>query len=381
MRLSIVVLAGCLAARSAETQAVRGQVVGADAGAVAGAIVTLLDSAGTPLARALADDQGRFSIRMPAAGRYRFEVLRIGYAPTLDEEFRVDAGQVVSRTLRITGSPVALAGVRVSAPQRCLDGDTASPAFAVWEEARKALMASQLTRATRAYTMDVERFTNRQASDIHLPPTVRRVTQRSSSLRPFSTPPPEQLADEGYVERRTTGDLYHAPDEDVLLSPSFEETHCLKLLPDSGAPGRIRLGFSPAPDRHLADIRGVLTVDRETSELREVEFVYVNLRPVEQVGSPGGELVFRRLPEGSWIIEYWAIGVPFTESRVNRDEIRPVPGRGGVPQPSPRPATVMVSTGRITTGGGVSRVAFGDTTVWQADEPVGPRIRVPLPPE
>ena len=151
-------------------------------------------------------------------------------------------------------------------------------------------------------------------------------------------------------------------------------------LADSAASPVMRLDFAPVPARRLPDIRGVITLDRATAELRALEFQYVNLRVGEQAGSPGGELAFRRLPEGSWIIEYWAIGIPFLEQRVNRDEIRPVPGRGGLAQPAPRPPTVVTANGRVTTGGAVTRLLFGDTVVWAASEVVMPRMRMPLPP-
>ena len=36
---------------------------------------------------------------------------------------------------------------------------------------------------------------------------------------------------------------------------------------------------------------------------------------------------------------------------------------------------------RVTTGGGVTRIAFGDTIVWLAETPLMPRVRVPLPPD
>lgn len=380
MRLLVVVLAGLLPARMASAQAVSGRVVGGgDSSAVAGAIVTLIDSADTRLARALTDDMGRFVMRMPAPGRYRVEALRIGFVPTLDEPFRVGRGDIVSRTVRLTGRAVPLDTLRANVGEGCIGRDSAARGAAVWEEVRKALMASQLTRATRAYTMDVELFSNRQTSDVHVPPTVRRSARYSSSLRSFRTRPAERFAAAGYLERHPAGDVYFAPDEEVLLSPSFTQTHCLSLLPDSGSAGIVRLGFAPVPGRRLPDIRGVFSVDRATSELRGIEFAFVNLRPAEQAGSPGGELAFRRLPEGSWIIEYWAIGVPYAETRVAPDEPRPAPGRTARQLPPP-PASVLLSTGRITTGGGVARVLFGDTVVWRAGAPVQPRIRVPLPP-
>lgn len=361
-------------------QAVRGRVVGADSAVVPGAIVTLLDSAGVPLARALADDEGRFAMRTPAPGSYRFHVRRLGYMPFADSLVRVPAGAVLERTVVLSGAPVSLQAVRVTGDQQCLGPDSTAAAFLVWEEARTALTASQLTRATRAYQIDVELFTNRQGSDARERPTIDRRLQRLSFIRAFNTLPPDVLARDGYLARASSGDVYYAPDENALLSDAFAESHCMKLLPDSGSADRVRLGFTPLPGRRVPDIRGVLSIDRATSELRDLEYQYVNLRPHEMVGSPGGTIAWRRLPEGSWIVEYWAIGLPVHEVRVNRDEQRPVVGRN-VRQAPPRDPMRIEGKGRVTTGGGVARVAFGDTILWMGEVPIEPRIRVPLPPD
>ena len=380
MRLAALVLAGAMVAQGAAAQAVRARVVALNAEAVPGAIVTLVDSTDTPIARALSDDQGEVSMRLPAAGQYRFQVMRLGFRPTLVTPFRVAAGQVVERPIALTDVAIPLSPVHIVAERGCLtDVDSSSAAFFVWEEARKALIAAQLTRMTRAYSMDVGLFSSRQGSDAKEAPIISRDERHIENLRPFVTLPPERLAAEGYVLRGTKSDRYFAPDEDVLLSESFAATHCLRLLPDSGSADLIRLGFTPLPERRQADIKGVLLVDRSTSELRRIDFSYVNLRASEMLGSPNGELAFRRLPEGSWIIEYWALGIPFFEEHVQKELINNVPVRP-VRVPPPKPTVTSVRTGRVITGGGVTRVRFGDSVIWQAVETPKPHPRVPLPP-
>jgi hypothetical protein len=380
MRLAVLVLlAVTLTGADASAQAVRGRVVTTDSVAVPGAIITVLDSAGTPLARALADDGGRFAMRLPAAGRYGFQVLRLGYAPTRIRSVQVGSGQEADRTLVLTGAPIPLRAVHVTAEQACLGADSASAAFAVWEEARKALLASQLTRMTRAYTMDVEMFVSRQSADRMLPPTTRRSEMLATQLRALTPVPPEQLMRNGYLEHSAQGDRYFAPDEDVLLSESFASTHCMRLLPTDSAEGVLRLGFVPLPSRAVPDIRGVITVDRATSELQRLDFAYTGLRVTEQLGDPGGEIVFRRLPEGSWIIEYWALVLPFVEQYVRQQAIPATVNRNGQSSPG-RPAVIAEGLGRMTSGGGVTRIRFGDTVVWAATEPPKPHPPVVLPP-
>ena len=365
MRVSVALLMlSLLPAVQAGAQAVRGVVITPDSALVPGVIVTLLDSAGTPVARALADDGGAFALRAPAPGRYRIEAKRLAFRPTLDRPIVLEAGKILVHNVMLVGAPVQLSAVRVTAEQRCESpADSASAAFVAWEEARKALRSSQLTRLTRAYRVDVTTFVRQQG------PTQQRfrVTDSASAtglpIRPFTSRPAEELTAHGYVTRDARGEVYHAPDEDVLLSESFATTHCLRMLPDSGNANDLRLGFSPVPGRRLPDISGVLTLDRATSELKRLDFSFVNLRPLHVVATPGGEIVFRRLPEYSWLIEQWAIWLPVPEQReAVVAVVTPTPIVRG--QSTIRPPTGEVQYGLKTTGGYVTRVAFGEETVW-----------------
>ena len=89
----------------------------------------------------------------------------------------------------------------------------------------------------------------------------------------------------------------------------------------------------------------------------------MNLRPLHVVATPGGEIVFRRLPEYSWLIEQWAIWLPVPEQReAVVAVVMPTPIVRG--QSTIRPPTGEVQYGLKTTGGYVTRVAFGEETVW-----------------
>ena len=166
------------------------------------------------------------------------------------------------------------------------------------------------------------------------------------------------------MTRGAKTDVFHAPDEDVLLSDAFAATHCLRILPDSAGVNAVRLGFSPVPDRKQTEITGVLTIDRATSELRRLDFSFVNLPSMDVVGAPGGQIVFRHLPEGSWLIEQWEIWLPVAEERTEMPIELPTPNtRLPVRRP---PANVTTRFGMKTTGGRVTRVLFGDETVWMS---------------
>lgn len=378
MRLSTIALAGVLWAPAAGGQGMHGRVVGHDSAAVAGAVVTLLDARGTPLARALADEAGRFNFRMPAAGEYRVEVLRVGHAPTLDPPFRVAEGEVAQRVVVANGAAAQLPR-EFAGDDACLGATPAPLPALAWGEVRKALIATQLTRLTRAYTMDVDMYVSRQSADRTIPPTIDRSSRSRTALRTLSSVPPATLASEGYLTRGPSGDRYHAPDDEVLLSDSFAATHCVRLLGWEPASTTIRLGFAPSEGRRQPDIRGVITLDRASLELRRVDFVYVNLRPTEYGADPhAGEVHFRRLPEGSWIIDGWALALPFVEQYVRQQGTPATVNRRGVAAPA-RPAVVLTGQGRLISGGGVTGVRFGDEVVWQTEELPMPRDPVPLP--
>jgi hypothetical protein len=359
-RIGFVILC-VLAGGQASAQAVRGVAISRDSLFVAGVIATLVDSLGRPVARALADDEGRFTLRAPAPGVYRIDARRIGFRPTLGEPLLLEEGKVRLHTMVLTGAPVPLSAINTVAAAQCESRvDSTSAAFAVWEEARKALLSSQLTRLTRAYKVDVTTYVRKQG--IQLTPSVDSATRFGLPIRPFTSKPPEVLAEQGYITRGDRAAVFHAPDEEVLLSDSFAGTHCLRLLPDSnGAPG-LRLGFSPVPGRRVPEISGVLTIDRETNELHRLDFSFVNLPAMDVVGTPGGSISFRRLPEGSWLIEEWAIWVPIIAQRAEAAITIQPPTRNAPVRP-PQP-TMTTKVGLQTTGGHVIRVAFGDETVW-----------------
>lgn len=364
--VAVIALSSMLAA-GARGQAVRGTVITPDSLLVSGVIVTLIDSAGTPVARALADDGGRFQMRAPAAGTYRIEAKRLAFRPTLGVPIVLVEGRILLHTLVLRGAPVQLAAVKVSAEQQCqARPDSGSMAYFVWEEARKALRASQLTRLTRNYKVDVTTYVRKKSVGFYRERGGDSSNLSGMSLRPFTSRPADELAERGYITRAANSAVYHAPDEDVLLSDSFGATHCLRILPDSAGQNVVRLGFAPVPGRRQPDIAGVLSIDRGSSELRRLDFSYVNLPALDVVGTPGGEIVFRRLPEGSWLIEQWAIWLPIAELRADIPPTLPVPNSRVPVRTAP---AITTRFGLQTTGGHVNRVAAGEETLWLRPAP------------
>jgi hypothetical protein len=84
----------------------------------------------------------------------------------------------------------------------------------------------------------------------------------------------------------------------------------------AGHPEWIGIGFAPSRGRRVPDITGALWLDRETAELRRLEFKYVNLPQSAGHATAGGYVRFKRLGTGDWIITHWVIRFPETELRV-----------------------------------------------------------------
>jgi hypothetical protein len=133
---------------------------------------------------------------------------------------------------------------------------------------------------------------------------------------PFRSALPHDLAFGGWVRRQGQAGLkFYAPDAEVLLSESFLGLHCFRLVRSEAAPGRLLgIEFEPAPGRRVGrpipDIRGVLWLDRETGELRSLEFGYARLELPVPIEPLGGRVEFDHLPDGGWIVQSWEIRTP-----------------------------------------------------------------------
>jgi hypothetical protein len=55
-------------------------------------------------------DDGKFTMRAPAAGTYRIEAKRLAFRPTLDIPILLEEGRIFLHTLVLTGAPIALSG-------------------------------------------------------------------------------------------------------------------------------------------------------------------------------------------------------------------------------------------------------------------------------
>ncbi len=302
-------------------QTVRGIVVDGADGPVSGVVVLLVDGPTNVIARALSDTRGEFRLIAPRAGEFRLRTMRIGYQPVLSDPLTLLAGATVNRRIVLTGVRVALDTVHIVDRGTChTTGDAGMATFAVWEQVRTALAATQLTASARVIVATTVRFTRT------LDPTMEHVRGQIADVRsdyveqPWRSLSADSLRRFGYVvSGPADSTTYYAPGLDVLASDSFIEDHCFHLVP-APDPRTIGVTFEPLPSRgRLADIRGTLWLDRATSELRQLEFHYVNPPNMQrdQGERAGGDMEFSRMQDGGWVISAWDIRMPMLAAETN----------------------------------------------------------------
>jgi hypothetical protein len=344
-------------------QVVRGVVVDEGSGrALPGIVVVLLDSAGKRLAGVLADDAGRYAIRIASPGSYGIRAERVGYRADTPTAVKLAAGETVELRLVTRPVPVMLSTVRVTGTTACVarasDGQDVS---AVWDEARKALYATDLTQRNELFTAKVSRFERTiDARDAKV--TSYSVKQTNGVTRnPFVSLPAAQLSASGFARQVGSETIYYGPDAGVLLSDEFLGDHCFKLREAGGRrSAMIGIEFEPARGRTMPEIAGTLWLDRKTAELRDLEYAYrglPNLPSSVRSEDFGGRVEFQRMPTGAWIVQRWVIRMPLLVDKgplATRSE-GVIPG--GV---STRPERVQLAAIREEGGEVVETVARGE---------------------
>jgi hypothetical protein len=319
----VLLLALPMAARA---QTVRGRVTTTDGTVASGATVLLLDSAGVTRGGAFVDAAGAFTIHAPKPGHFVLEVQRIGLRSTRSAAFTLAAGQTLELPLTVSVEAVALPEIKAVSKSRCGKPSDARVAT-VWEEARKALNAAALTARAELYQFQIKRHYRRLAvPSLHVVHDSSIYQQSVHSGSPFASLAADSLILNGFIQEKSDGTYYNAPDANVLLSATFANAFCFDL---KGQPqtNLIGLTFEPVRRNVQSSIGGTLWIDRATSELRYLEYKYVGSAvPHAAGGMLGGRIDFKRLAGGPWIVERWYIRMPLY-SEVQGPTLRGTPLR------------------------------------------------------
>lgn len=357
-----VTIAGllCIPASRLNGQTVSGDVVAAeDSTPVIGALVILFDAEGRRQAAAVTDSVGRYALRARTPGSYTLRVERIGFASVESPVLQLGAGGA-RHAFAMPSRAVALPEITAQSESRCRQRDDGEALYGLWEEVRKALELTDLTRERTGirYTL-VAHLREVDAAHQYVLREERRPNMLSSIV-PYSAPAtPEELVEAGFLEL-TEDDpaegvvLLHGPDAEVLLSDVFADSYCYRVVAGESGSGEIGLGFEPSRRRRdVTDVQGVLWVDRATAELRRLDFSYVGLPAGLPARDMGGEVHFARLRDGGWIVSEWWIRSPLRAIEADRGTSRVIGHRhaGGSVVAARRGSEVLYDrrgTGTIT---------------------------------
>lgn len=323
--VSLLLICGAVGSPAVLAQTVTGTVTEAETGtALATVVVALVDEAGAVRGQVLTDPRGRFTLQAPEAGSYAVRAERLGRRTVEIGPVQVDVGPPVSRDLAMEVEAISLEAIQVAVEgdTRCrLRPDEGAELARVWHHARLALQVEALGRQEEVF-----RFRLR---DHHrdLTPDARRIEaeeareQQRFMREPYRSAPVEELLADGWIRVDPVDGSwdYFAPDAAALLSDSFEQTHCFRLVRDEAHPGLLGVAFEPLRGGSTAGIKGALWLDEMGGVLRFLTFRYDRL-PAE-AGPPrqlpglseealGGRVEFMELPGGAWVVRRWHIRMP-----------------------------------------------------------------------
>ncbi|MDA1080896.1 MAG: carboxypeptidase regulatory-like domain-containing protein [Gemmatimonadetes bacterium] len=332
-------------AGAAHAQTVRGTVVDVGAVPVPGVMVQLLGDDSTVVAHSLTDAAGRFLVAATRPGSYRVRTLRIGFRPVISAPIALGAAQEVGQKIQLASVSLGLDTVRVGGRNACGRAvPTGGMTIAVWEQARAAMAATRISSASR------DMFTRRVIYDQTLDAAGWRTLKQSTEIQsdaliqPWHAETPENLHKFGYIVSVFDSTVYRAPGLEMLGSSYFFEDHCFRLT--NGRDRKlIGLEFTPTPERrNLADVRGTIWLDRESAELRQVEFRYVYPDNPDMELGARGTIDFVRMRNGAWAVSQWNIRMPVLEMANAGTR---VPGRRSGAEAQIRVANVQVAGGEL----------------------------------
>jgi hypothetical protein len=317
---------------------------------IAGAVLVFLDSSGNSIGRNITNEQGRFTIALHPAMR-RLQVLRIGFRPRT-----VGVPQSVNEELEIVMPliPRLLDIVSVVDQPNCPRRPDRPAAFALWEQARAALLAAVVAREANPAEVLRLHFARRLDRDERISEQIVKIDSLSTT-RPFvASRSAAEFVEQGFAFDSARSTWYHGPSDETLLDDAFARGYCFQVAaPERERATQIGIGFAAAKrERGRVDIEGVVWIDTASRALTDIVFRYVGITPAAQRVRPGGRISFRTMENGTVMIDRWFLRTPIVAATaVNLRAMRAVPI-----------GTVDIGE----TGGEVARARWPDGREWRA---------------
>lgn len=350
-RFLVAMFAALLFAAPISAQVLRGTVRdSASRAPIPGAVVVFLDSAGSSIGRNITNEQGRFTIALHPAMR-RLQVLRIGFRPRT-----VGIPESTSTELEITmpSIPMMLETMSVVDQPNCPRRPDRPAAFALWEQARAALLATVVSREANPAEVLRLHFARRLERDERIAEQIVKIDSLSTT-RPFiASRRAAEFIEQGFAFDSARSTWYHGPSDETLLDDAFARGYCFQVAaPERERATQIGIGFAAAKrERGRVDIEGVVWIDTASRALTDIVFRYVGITPAAQRVRPGGRISFRTMENGTVMIDRWFLRTPLiAATAVNLRAMRAVPL-----------GTVDIRE----TGGEVARARWPDGREWRA---------------
>ena len=266
----------------AQTATLEGHARAEEGGApVPFALVRLVRADSSPLPsdsppQGITNAEGRYRFDGVAPGRYRVELLRIGFRPVQSDPVQVAAGETVRLDLRVASQPLMLPPVTVRA-EVCVtaNGLKEHPRLqALWQQARDGASVRAELMARYRYHVLLREATLEMKADGTPVGTLdqRYVSDPKWALRNAARNRGQRLS-RGYY---APNDGWNHPDELDVLHEDFLKGHCLYSTTERGD-GEVGLRFLPLRTRRgFLDVLGTIWLDSATYFARRIELEYVD---------------------------------------------------------------------------------------------------------
>jgi len=366
---ALVIAAGLLLALATATQSMEGQElrgVVRDSSSrlpIPGAVVALLDSTATAVARTITNERGQFRVVLLSNTVRGLRVVRLGFRPA---RLRLPDPRdgVIQVEVTLSSISMALTPVQVVAGPSCPRRRDRPAAMAVLEQARAGLLATVVARSDKPARMmrlrairTMDGFTDR---------IVHQRVRIDSAGTTFGSFGAARSAAEfvrnGFTRDSAGLQIYFGPDAEVLLDDGFAAGYCFHLMDaERTRPNQIGLGFRPASRRdNRIDVDGALWIDTVARALVDIDYRYLGIDPRAEPFRPGGRISFREMPNGVVVIDRWSIrivGGRRDERDPFRSIVRPL-------SPTGRPIPRDPSFYGVEVLGELARASWPDGFTW-----------------
>jgi len=273
----------------AQTGTVEGRARAEEGGApVQFALVRLVRVDSTPLPsdsppQGITNAEGRYRFDGVTPGRYRVELLRIGFRPVLSDPVQVTAGERVQLDLRVASESLTLPPVTVT-----VTADVCVPVQKIkaypqletlWRQARDgAAIRTELMARFRYHVLTHEESYELKADGPTAPGTLDQsyLSDPKWAIKNARRNREQRLSRGYYGPSNDKGDGFHVPNELDVLHEDFLKTHCVVAAAARGV-GEVGLRFRPLRTRrNFLDILGTIWLDSTTYLARRLELEYVD---------------------------------------------------------------------------------------------------------